>query len=48
MGKELIFLEIIPGKDGEDDVYQGVDDEKLLNELYAKYLEAVEFEDDEE
>lgn len=44
----LIFLEIIPGKDGADDVYQGVEDEKLLNELYAKYLEAVEFEDDEE
>ena len=44
----LIFLEIIPGKNGQDDVYQGVEDEKLLNELYAKYLEAVEFEDDEE
>ena len=44
----LIFLEIIPGKDGQEDVYQGVEDEKLLNELYAKYLEAVEFEDDEE
>lgn len=44
----LIFLEIIPDKDGADDVYQGVEDEKLLNELYAKYLEAVEFEDDEE
>ena len=42
----LIFF--IPGKDGADDVYQGVEDEKLLNELYAKYLEAVEFEDDEE
>ena len=25
----LIFLEIIPGKDGADDVYQGVEDEKL-------------------
>ena len=37
----LIFLEILPGKNG-------VEDEKLLNELYAKYLEAVEFEDDEE
>ena len=42
----LIFLEILPGKNGEEDVYQGVEDEKLLNELYAKYLEAVEFEDD--
>ena len=44
----LIFLEIIPGTDGADDVYHGVEAEKLLNELYAKYLEAVEFEDDEE
>ena len=44
----LSFLEIIPGKEGADDVYQGVDDVNLLNELYAKYLEAVEFEDDEE
>ena len=43
----LIFLEIIPGKDGADDVYQGVEDEDLLNDLYAKYLEAVEFEDEE-
>ena len=43
----LIFLEIIPGKNGKDDVYAGVEDENLLNDLYAKYLEAVEFEDDE-
>ncbi len=43
----LIFLEIIPGKDGGEDVYQGVEDERLLNDLYAKYLEAVEFEDEE-
>ena len=26
----LIFLEIIPGKDGADDVYQGVEDEKRI------------------
>ena len=44
----LIFLEIIPGKNGKDDVYSGVEDENLLNELYAEYLEAVEFEDEEE
>ena len=44
----LIFLEILPGKNGEEDVYQGVEDEKLLNELYAKSLEAGECADDEE
>ena len=43
----LIFLEILPGKDGQEDTYQGVEDEQLLNTLYAKYLEAVEFEDEE-
>lgn len=43
----LIFLEIIPGENGKEDIYQGVEDEILLNTLYEKYLESVEFEDEE-
>lgn len=42
----LVVLKIVPGKDGEDDRYEGVEDEKLLALLYEKYLEQVEFLDD--
>ena len=43
----LIFLEIIPGQSGKEDVYRSVEDEKLLNTLYTEYLSIVEEDDGE-
>lgn len=43
----LVVLRIVPGVDG-DDSYEGIEDQQLLNALYAKYLEQVEFLDDED
>ncbi len=44
--ESLIVLKIIPCKDGQEDTYEGVVDEKLLAVLYEKYLEEVEFVDE--
>ncbi len=44
--ESLVALRIVPGRDGEEDCYEGVVDEKLLEKLYELYLEEVEFTDD--
>lgn len=44
--ENLVVLRIVPGKDGEEDCYEGVVDERLLSVLYERYLEEVEFVDE--
>ncbi|HHW89387.1 MAG TPA: DUF1292 domain-containing protein [Clostridiales bacterium] len=44
---EVIVLKMLEAKDDEDDLFEPVTDEKLLDEIYQAYIKAVEEEEEE-
>ncbi|HEY8423913.1 MAG TPA: DUF1292 domain-containing protein [Clostridia bacterium] len=45
---EVIVLKMLEAQDDEDDLFEPVTDEKLLDEIYEAYIKAVEEEYEEE
>lgn len=45
---EIIILKIVPGQTEEEDTYEGVEDDELLDTLYEMYVNAVEEMEEEE
>ncbi|NLC16600.1 MAG: DUF1292 domain-containing protein [Clostridiales bacterium] len=45
---EVIVLKMLEAKDDDDDLFEPVTDEKLLDEIYQAYIKAVEEEEEYE
>lgn len=43
----LIILRCVPGKNGEDDTLESVDDDDILNAVYDQFMETL-FDDEED
>lgn len=42
----VVILKILPGRDGEEDTYEGVEDEELLDAVFAEFQRMLQEEED--